>query len=402
MPEISESPPAAMQTTSQKPIRVALLVDEYFGAVGTAFGGYGFLARHVVAKYLPCEEIQVEVLLRRKKSLLAAKKHVVDGINVWHLPRYAWLSRRWLKKQDYDVYLSIELTSASAWIMEIAPSGKLILWIQDPRPKEKWDNEIGTMSMIKDPCFYDERIAPLINRLQNENRLVWITQGRSLVPLAKELYEIKQNFDARYIPNPIDIDWDFDVERHPKKNNIIFLGRLEAQKRVWLVCETAKRMPQYDFHIVGKFFRHREDNERSVEKYRTEKIPNLHWAGHLDGEEKNELLKTAKILINTSIWEGIPISWLEALACGTLLVSNLDNENLVSRFGICSGQNLGDGFSGVDAYVSAIEKIMTDEPFRRERAAAAVAYVRETHNVGRFVRDMRQVISESARVRAGN
>lgn len=26
-------------------IKVGLIVDEYFGAAGTAFGGYGFLAR---------------------------------------------------------------------------------------------------------------------------------------------------------------------------------------------------------------------------------------------------------------------------------------------------------------------------------------------------------------------
>ncbi|AWI10175.1 glycosyltransferase family 4 protein [Ereboglobus luteus] len=382
---------------SKKTIRLALLVDEYFGALGTAFGGYGFLARRYVAKYLPCEDIQVDVLIRRKKSLLFAKKDVVDGVNVWHLPRYAWLARRWLRKQNYDVYLSIELTSASARIMKIAPDGKLILWIQDPRPKARWDDEIGTMSMIKDPCFYDSRIAPLVNRLNDENRLVWISQGRSLVPLAKELYEIEQDFNARYLPNPIEIDWDFDLERCSKKNNIVFLGRLEAQKRVWLVCEVAKRMPQYNFYILGQFFRHREENEATVEKYKREEIPNLHWAGHLDGAEKNELLRTSKILINTSIWEGIPISWLEALSYGTLLMSNLDNENLVSRFGVCSGQNLGDGFDGIDAYVSAIEKIMTDEAFRRERAAAAIAYVRETHSVERFVRDMREVVTEAAR-----
>jgi len=384
-----------MQMVFQKPIKLALLVDEYFGALGTAFGGYGFLARHVVAKFLPCEEIKVDVLLRRKKGLLFAEKNIIDGVNVWYLPRRAWLARHWLKKQNYDIYLSIELTSESARIMEIVPSGKLILWIQDPRPKAKWDNEIGTMSMIKDPCFYDGRIAPLINRLQKEKRLVWISQGHSLVPLAKELYEIKGDFDVRYLPNPITIDWDFDIERCPKKNNIIFLGRLEAQKRVWLVCEVAKRMPQYDFYIMGNFFRFKEENEKSVSKYKDERIPNLYWAGHLDGDKKNELLKTGKILINTSIWEGIPISWLEALSYGTLLVSNLDNENLVSRFGVCSGQNLGDGFAGVGAYVSAIEKIMTDEAFRRDRAAAALSYVRKIHNVDRFVRDMKEVISGS-------
>ncbi|WP_262409353.1 hypothetical protein [Shewanella algae] len=46
-------------------LRVALLVDEYFGGAKTKFGGYGFLARHLVAKYLPGDDIDVEVLLKK-------------------------------------------------------------------------------------------------------------------------------------------------------------------------------------------------------------------------------------------------------------------------------------------------------------------------------------------------
>lgn len=34
-------------------IKVGLLIDEYFGGAGTAFGGYGFLARRHIAKYNP-------------------------------------------------------------------------------------------------------------------------------------------------------------------------------------------------------------------------------------------------------------------------------------------------------------------------------------------------------------
>ncbi|WP_205426453.1 hypothetical protein [Helicobacter suis] len=38
-------------------IKVALLVGEYFGACGTGYGGYGFLARRLVAKYLPSIQV---------------------------------------------------------------------------------------------------------------------------------------------------------------------------------------------------------------------------------------------------------------------------------------------------------------------------------------------------------
>lgn len=38
--------------SKSKKIRVALLIDEFFGGAGTAYGGYGFLARKFIAKYV--------------------------------------------------------------------------------------------------------------------------------------------------------------------------------------------------------------------------------------------------------------------------------------------------------------------------------------------------------------
>lgn len=35
-----------------KILKVALLINEYFGACGTGFGGYVFLARRYIARYI--------------------------------------------------------------------------------------------------------------------------------------------------------------------------------------------------------------------------------------------------------------------------------------------------------------------------------------------------------------
>lgn len=51
-----------------KKIKIALIIDEYFGGMGTAFGGYGFLARYYIARYLPNEEMSVEVLLGKNSN----------------------------------------------------------------------------------------------------------------------------------------------------------------------------------------------------------------------------------------------------------------------------------------------------------------------------------------------
>ena len=51
-------------------IKVALLINEYFGAIGTGFGGYGFLARRLFAKYINSSDIQVDVLLHQNFLIL--------------------------------------------------------------------------------------------------------------------------------------------------------------------------------------------------------------------------------------------------------------------------------------------------------------------------------------------
>lgn len=68
--------------TSRK-IKVALLIDEFFGGAGTAFGGYGFLARKFIAKYIPNENIELDVLLGRGTSKFWVNKYKEDNVNLY-------------------------------------------------------------------------------------------------------------------------------------------------------------------------------------------------------------------------------------------------------------------------------------------------------------------------------
>ncbi|HDR1003658.1 TPA: glycosyltransferase, partial [Pasteurella multocida] len=169
----------------------------------------------------------------------------------------------------------------------------------------------------------------------------------------------------------------------PKQNNIIFLGRIESVKRGWLFCEIAKKCPEYNFYMLGQTFSDVERNSKIMEKYKN--IHNLHFPGHVDGEEKNQYLKDAKILINTSIHEALPVSFLEALSYGTLLVSNQNPEDLTSQFGIHVGTVLGDGFEHVDKYVNAVKALMENDEHRKDLAQQGIKYIKEVHNLPRFI-----------------
>jgi glycosyltransferase involved in cell wall biosynthesis len=155
-------------------------------------------------------------------------------------------------------------------------------------------------------------------------------------------------------------------------------------------------MPQFEFVVIGKLHRLSEVNGTTLAPYTDGKVPNLQFVGHLEGEAKHEYLKRAKILLNTSIWEGIPLSFVEALAVGTLLVSNVNPDDLVARFGAYVGDVPGDGFEGVDAFVSAIDELLRDDERRRAMARAAVEYIRERHSIDAFREKIHAVLMEAA------
>ncbi len=275
-------------------IKVALLVDEYFGAWKTAYGGYGFLAREIVSKHLPASDIDLEVIIGRQKNCLFHASHrTIDGIKVWRLPRLDFFARRWLKKADYDCWLSIELSYDFILRLDSNPNRKLILWIQDPRPKSAWD-KIGKMKKVKDRSFYNQKIYDEVKSWCNLGKVKFVTQGRTLSPLAKELYSMPGELEPEFLPNPVRIDTQYKFDIAKKEKIALFIGRLEAQKRAWIFCEIAKLMPEYDFYVMGKFHRDMADNKEALSPYLGGKVKNLHFCGYLVGAEKEALLRRAR------------------------------------------------------------------------------------------------------------
>jgi hypothetical protein len=75
-------------------------------------------------------------------------------------------------------------------------------------------------------------------------------------------------------------------------------------------------------------------------------------------------------LINTSIHEALPVSFLEALSYGVCLVSNRNPDSLTEKFGIWTGDVLGNGFDKVDLYVDAVNSIYDDLYSNKEQLEA--------------------------------
>ncbi len=376
----------------RRPAKVGILIDEYFGGWDTAYGGYGFLARRLVAKYLPNDELTIEVLLHGNKVEGLVQQRIIDGVKVYKLSASDRLSRYWLALKRYDAFLSIELTSIAA-IQLASPKTPHILWIQDPRPRSEWD-EIETVTLFPEPSYYDQKIYDLVAKRQRSIR--FITQGLFLNDLARQLYSLRESVAIEYLPNPIDTPLDPCQDTIQKEDLILFLGRIDSVKRGWIFCEIAKRLPECQFHVLGAMRNNIERNSEVLAPYIDEaghsRIPNLHFEGHVDGELKQKFLRRAKILVNTSIHEALPISFLEALAARTLIVSCRNPEDLTAKFGFFTGPVLGNGFDRVDDFVDGIRRILGDENYRKQVAEDGYQYICANHSIARFQMEMRRIV----------
>ena len=129
-----------------------------------------------------------------------------------------------------------------------------------------------------------------------------------------------------FLPYPLDFDRG-EITKSPKPR-VVFLGRLDPIKRPWVFVELAREFPHVEFLLLGQSHFHGPGD------WEPTNIPhNVRFLGHVGGEEKRALLASAWLLVNTSIHEALPVSFLEALVFQIPIVSCQNPEDIVSLSG---------------------------------------------------------------------
>ena len=90
----------------------------------------------------------------------------------------------------------------------------------------------------------------------------------------------------------------------------------------------------------------------------------IHARGWLTGEQKDELLTTAGLLLIPSDYEGMPVAAMEALSCGLPVVASLACQGILGEGGIIV-ENLDS-----NTWVDAIEEIFRDTAGWEKMASA--------------------------------
>ena len=107
------------------------------------------------------------------------------------------------------------------------------------------------------------------------------------------------------------------------------------------------------------------------------------------------------MIVNTSIHEALPISFLEALHSATPIVSCQNPEDVTSRFGVYVGRWDGSGLEGLDAFTDAVTYLLDDHEARVQLGREGRAWVRSTHTRERFLGAFQRLVDPMVRVDAG-
>ncbi len=380
-----------------RPLKLGIIASELFDPKFAGIGGFGWATKQVSRCFSSDPSLGVEPVLlmtRRVNPAEAAAHSALHGSRIlWRAPRIIEHVRR-LRVERFDLLLAIDNQAVFRLFTWALPRTPVLFWIRDPWPPA----DEAVMATLRIP---GDDTPPLglpprdLRSFRWDWRLARLLGRRMLFAMPARLVEKK--IPATYgftpprvthLPNIIEPP----VKKYSKsaRPSVVVVGRLDPVKRPWIAAAVAAQLTEADFFFLG------QNHFAGPGAWQPENLPpNVHLLGHTDGERKAQLIAGAWALLNTSIHEGLPVTFQESLACGTPIVCCLDPDGVTQRFGLNVGEAPGDGMELVPGFVEALKKLFADSPLREQLGRKGRAWVTGTHNRANFLATFHQLCREA-------
>jgi glycosyltransferase involved in cell wall biosynthesis len=320
------------------------------------------------------------------------------------IPSFRRLARDWvgfcreLRGKQPRVLLAIDYLLNYEYVLWACPRVPLVLYIRDPRGREEWSRIAAVPGAARRDRFGLERIADQhadsLRRVLRYSRwlrrpVVFVTNGQFLVDRARREYGLP-HLTAHDLPNPLPLP-DLPGIAYGERPMLLVIGRLDPVKRPALALALAERFPHVEFYFAGEAS-FPELVRDLLERHRGR--PNVTFGGLAVGELKDALFRRCWALLNTSVHEGLPVSFLEAFSYGKCVISSADPAGLVSRFGYRVEEPEGCAESeSVALFEAAIRRALDGEAERRALGAAARRHIEREHAFEGFDRRLKEILT---------
>jgi len=319
-------------------VKLCFLVSEYFR--WGKHGGYGTSTR-LLATELALRGFDVTVLTPRRGEQPADE--IVDGVHVIAYPAQNLRQlAHYCRVVAADIYHSHEPSLAAVAARRAMPAARHVITCRDTRLLRDWLIEMG--AWIRDGNYrtlmsFPYENNPWVTHVVREADGVYCPNYFS-----RELAQRKFGLPEKpgFLPSPIRLP--LVAIKKAAVPTVCYVGRWDSRKRPELFLDLAFEFPDVKFVAVGKGRTVKYGHEL---RQRYGALPNVELTGFIDqftSPRFFELLSSAWVLVNTSLREGLPRSFMEAAACGCAILSRVDPDDFASRFGFrADHDNFADG-----------------------------------------------------------
>lgn len=163
----------------------------------------------------------------------------------------------------------------------------------------------------------------------------WIDIKLSSVICLQNQYQSKMlkkgyNKNGKIIKSHMEIN-DVDLDKKSDIPIVLWVGSMAEVKQPWLVIELAKMMPSVKFQMIGGY--QGDPTLYNNMKKQSEELENFEFLGVVPFDEINYYFNKAWILVNTSMFEGFPNSFLQAWMNYMPVVSiNANPDDLITNY----------------------------------------------------------------------
>ena len=333
------------------------------------YGGFGRSAR-MLGRELVKRGVEVSAVVPRRGDQRPVEQ--LDGMTVRSFPMSRpWAARELFKQCDADIYHSQHPSYSTSLAIDAMPDRKHLITFRDPKAFKDWliELRLPSNSHIRSFLSYGFETFRVSGAVKRADGI--FACAHDVGTRVRETYGLSA--DPGFLPSPIQVP-----ERPPVKADrptVCFVARWDRRKRPELFLELARQRPDVRFVAVGKG----QDSAYDAElRRRYGNLPNLEMPGFLDqfsGTALSDLLGESWVLANTAEREGLPTSFLEAFAHGCAILSRVDPDRLVSRFG---------EVVEADGFGAGLDRLLAGDAWRG-RGEGGRRYVHEHYELGNVV-----------------
>jgi glycosyltransferase involved in cell wall biosynthesis len=167
----------------------------------------------------------------------------------------------------------------------------------------------------------------------------------------------------------------------PANDEVLWVGTVHGYKRPDWLLEIAERLPHRRFVMIGgpSVGKRNEAGYYEHIRARAARLPNVEFTGFLPLAEVERRFDKARVLVSTSLYEGMPNVFLQAWARGVPTVSTVDVGAPVNTV-------FGDAGEGA----AKVERLLADAALWQRAGKDSLDYFRRNHSpeevLGRYAR----------------